>query len=259
MKKLTIVSLFLLALIPLSAQSEYQSGIVDRVQGNDIFVKYDNITRPFTISEKLHINLDSESVTIEVIFPMQTNAKCKLITPDAGKIQSIKKGLIVYDGKPIEKRIVEEKPVEEKVKPEIADSPFKDNGDGTITDTRSGLMWMQYANIALRKMNYNDNRTYCQNLEYAGYNDWHIPTKDEFLTLIELPESNDNIRKLSTYGFIDIQEKYWTSTMVARGGDSFSSIRITQYIYFIVDSNTMRSDGKDNEYYLLPVRSTKKQ
>jgi len=94
MKKLTLLSILIITFIPLWAQSEKRSGIVDRVQGNDIIVKYDNPERPFAVGEKLHVIINNETVTIVVTFPMETSAKCRLYQID---VKSITKGLVVYD------------------------------------------------------------------------------------------------------------------------------------------------------------------
>lgn len=57
-----------------------------------------------------------------------------------------------------------------------------DNGDGTITDRNTGRMWQQ--SITSSPLNWEDACRYCENLRYAGFNDWRIPEKFEYETLV---------------------------------------------------------------------------
>jgi len=63
---------------------------------------------------------------------------------------------------------------------------FKDNGNGTVTDTRTGLIWLKNANPCEAK-NWSDAGTYCASLANgtAGLTDgstagqWRLPSKTE--------------------------------------------------------------------------------
>jgi hypothetical protein len=69
---------------------------------------------------------------------------------------------------------------------------YTNNGNGTITDNVTGLVWQQSTDtdgdgdidIADEK-SYNDAVTYCENLSYAGYNDWQLPTIKQLYSLID--------------------------------------------------------------------------
>jgi uncharacterized caspase-like protein len=71
---------------------------------------------------------------------------------------------------------------------------FVDNGDGTVTDRRTGLMWQQAGsedNLEIR-----DARDYIMGLNRSGlggHRDWRMPTADELKTLI-LDEIVDTMR-----------------------------------------------------------------
>lgn len=63
-----------------------------------------------------------------------------------------------------------------------ASAALVDNGDGTITDTDTNLMWLQDANYAMTSgydadglMNWDTANNWANDLSYAGYNDWRLP------------------------------------------------------------------------------------
>jgi len=54
---------------------------------------------------------------------------------------------------------------------------FTDNGDGTVTDNNTGLMWTQNATpIDGRKMDWYEAVEYCEGLTHANKTDWFMPT-----------------------------------------------------------------------------------
>jgi hypothetical protein len=54
---------------------------------------------------------------------------------------------------------------------------FTDNGDGTITDAATGLMWTR--SDSGTTMNWEQALSYAEKLEYAGHNDWRLPNAKE--------------------------------------------------------------------------------
>jgi ribosomal protein L13 len=62
---------------------------------------------------------------------------------------------------------------------------FVDNGDGTITDRATGLMWQKSGSS--RAKEWKQVRTYVKQLNkgFAGYSDWRLPTIDELASLVE--------------------------------------------------------------------------
>ena len=67
---------------------------------------------------------------------------------------------------------------------------FVDNGDGTIIDTKIGLMWVSKDNGF--PINYTDAVEYCKNLRVGGYTDWRMPTLAELASLYNPSEKNKN-------------------------------------------------------------------
>jgi len=58
---------------------------------------------------------------------------------------------------------------------------YIDNGDGTVTDQVTGLMWQQTMDA---KMTYEDAVKYANESTLGGYDDWRIPTIKELFSLI---------------------------------------------------------------------------
>ncbi len=64
---------------------------------------------------------------------------------------------------------------------------FTDNGDGTITDYATGLMWMQDDNG--EGIPWEDALSYAENFEFAGYSDWRLPDVKELQSIVDYTRS----------------------------------------------------------------------
>lgn len=74
-----------------------------------------------------------------------------------------------------------------------SDGRFIDRGDGTITDTRTGLMWTKedsYVDLG-KCLDWNDSKSYVNWLNTGGYSDWRMPTVKELNTIYEKSKSNN--------------------------------------------------------------------
>lgn len=74
-------------------------------------------------------------------------------------------------------------------------SRFTDNGNGTITDTQTNLMWKKSDSFLDTKKwkNWFTGHEYMQivNLEkFGGFEDWRFPYEDEAYSLFELDKTN---------------------------------------------------------------------
>ncbi|MBI5102577.1 MAG: DUF1566 domain-containing protein [Nitrospirae bacterium] len=86
---------------------------------------------------------------------------------------------------------------------------FIDNGDGTVSDTSSGLMWQQGEGGA---MNWEAALNYCESSTLGGYTNWRLPNIKELKSLVDNTRLNPAIDPI----FPDVHTGqwvvYWSST-----------------------------------------------
>ena len=97
------------------------------------------------------------------------------------------------------------------------------NGDGTVTDTSTGLMWQQAT--APGTYTWEQALTYCENLilnndgqwtsntpnaSGAKYSDWRLPNSNELQSIVDYSRYNPSID--TTYFPGTVASDYWSST-----------------------------------------------
>ncbi len=98
---------------------------------------------------------------------------------------------------------------------------FKDNKDGTITDLKTGLMWMK--EDSGKGMDWDDAIKYAESHVYAGYTDWRLPNAKELQYIVDYTKSPDTTNSAAIDSIFNISpiknEKgqkdfpyFWTST-----------------------------------------------
>ena len=84
---------------------------------------------------------------------------------------------------------------------------FVDNGDGTVTDTTSGLMWQQAETKAMR---WEKALSFCEDIDLGGYQDWRLPNIRELLSLVD---ENGGAPSINAEFFPGCRpHTYWSST-----------------------------------------------
>ncbi len=129
-----------------------------------------------------------------------------------GKVVELKSGEALYGQDGVYKR--------------GAEISYKDNEDGTITDENTGLMWIQTPST--EGMSWADAKKYCDELEFAGYTDWRMPSLKELYSISDFntgwPYIDTMYFKLVT---TDKSEQYWAdnkyvgSTVEGRNNSAF--------------------------------------
>lgn len=97
-----------------------------------------------------------------------------------------------------------------------ARSYTRDNVNGTVTDTTTGLMWQDNATSATT--NWEDANTTCESLSIGAHNDWRLPTMQELKTLVDRSRVNPAINPIFHYvTHTWPSDKYWSSTPFVGG------------------------------------------
>jgi serine/threonine protein kinase len=129
------------------------------------------------------------------------DGKEKGVTPLC--LDNVRKGNInvklIKKGFEIESKIITVKPSEKfnlfvKLRQPIvsSDGRFVDHRNGTVTDTKTGLMWARedsYVHLG-RYLNWEQSKSYVNKLSMGGYNDWRLPTVAELKEIYEIKKSN---------------------------------------------------------------------
>lgn len=85
---------------------------------------------------------------------------------------------------------------------------FKDNGNGTITDRATGLMWQKIASPD--QITWEDSIIGAEALTLAGYTNWRLPNVLELLSIVLWTEFDPCINH--TFFPQTLSDIYWTST-----------------------------------------------
>ncbi len=136
--------------------------------------------------------------------------------------------------------------------PVFVHARFFDNGDGTVTDTRTGLTWEQKTDdggLRDKDNNYTwkEALDYCEALDLGGHTDWRLPTIRELGSLVDLSRWNSSI---DTEFFPNTRASYyWSSTTFVDFSDGAWSVDFN-------DGNGS-SNYKLNDSYVRAVRGEK--
>lgn len=95
-----------------------------------------------------------------------------------------------------------------------ADMTYTDNGDSTITDANTGLMWESIPTP--EKFTWAEAVEYCENLVLGGYDDWRMPSLKELFSISDFgkgwPYLDTTYFKLAS-GIVDKSEQFWSSNL----------------------------------------------
>ncbi len=129
--------------------------------------------------------------------------------------------------------------------PTILPNHFTDNGDGTITDTTTQLIWQKVPNAAA--ITWEQAIGYSENLTLAGFSDWRLPNIKELQSLNDESVLNPSVNT-NYFGTIGIKN-YWSSTTLLPNASNLSNAW-----YWNTQFGITTYDSKTNANYVICVR-----
>jgi hypothetical protein len=118
---------------------------------------------------------------------------------------------------------------------------FVDNGDGTVTDQATGLMWSQDDNGV--GMEWEDALAYAEGAELAGYDDWRLPNVKELQSILEYGKSPNAVDSDDLGPAIDVD--FFNITAVVSGTTAYDP----DYGYFWTSTSAYQNAQSPGYYY----------
>jgi hypothetical protein len=120
------------------------------------------------------------------------------------------------------------------------------NGDGTVTDLNTGLMWQR----GYSYFEWDTALSYCESLTLAGYSDWRMPNREELRTILNYSSTSTLYNEYIFYfpgppkpPFLDY---FWTSS-------AYDKEEQTAWAIFMDFGKAVISNWS-NEYFVLALR-----
>ncbi len=123
-----------------------------------------------------------------------------------------------------------------------AQSGYRPNGDGTVTDQNTGLIWQQIDDGVMRT--WQQAHDYCERLTLGVYSDWRLPNRSELVSIVDFRQDDPAI---DTDYFPRCRSSgYWSSsTHACYPGNAW-------YVNFYI--GWAREANKDRQLYVRCVR-----
>lgn len=100
----------------------------------------------------------------------------------------------------------------------------------------TNLMWQDNVDVTIERRNWSSANNYCQNLNFANYVDWRLPTIIELENLVDFGESNQAINTV----FVNSSNtSYWSSNTKDNLSDAWclnfrdgvTMVRLKSFLY----------------------------
>lgn len=137
------------------------------------------------------------------------------------------------------------------------------NADGTLTDSKTGLMWIRQFKKHAKTVA--EARTVCSDLKFANRSDWRLPTREELVDFINFVKTQTN-----SVDFVTLKETveetgravYWTSSEhiqnpQAQGGFIIQSTSPLIETVTPTGSVVIHGGAEDLSAFVIPVRKSR--
>lgn len=132
---------------------------------------------------------------------------------------------------------------------------YTDNGDGTITDNVTGLIWTQ--ELSTSAMSWSEASEYCESLTIGGYSDWRLPTVKDLWSIRDFsqgwPWVDTDYFHLVGDGSDQRQHHSWSSNAYLVESE-FQNSQVKGSPSFIVNDWTGHIKAMDGNRFVRAVR-----
>ncbi len=125
----------------------------------------------------------------------------------------------------------------------VARSYTRDAGKAVVTDNVTGLQWQDDNTTTPSTLTWDYAITYCTNLEFGGFSDWRLPSKEELETIVDYGKYSPSIDQT----FTNVTSSYYWSSTTDASYTSYAWLVSFNYGY-------TRNDVKTDSYYVRCVR-----
>ncbi len=119
--------------------------------------------------------------------------------------------------------------------------------DGTrkvVVDSTAKLMWIDNFSNVKNRLNHRDATDYCESLSYAGYDNWRLPTIEEFELIVDKTNERSYINRAFKF---NMPVGYWASKAHWRTFWFYAD-----YMFFV--SGTPYYDSRHKKKFVRCVR-----
>ncbi len=134
---------------------------------------------------------------------------------------------------------------------------YIDNGDGTVTDNLTGLMWQKCSmgqtnnsdsgacDGSASQFNWQNAMNQSEALTLAGHSDWRLPNHNELQSIVD---HSTYYPAIDSSAFPNtVSSRYWSSTTCVNNQNC------AWYVYF--DNGYVYNNYKSRSYYVCAVRA----
>jgi hypothetical protein len=144
--------------------------------------------------------------------------------------------------------------------PNAQSSPrFVDNGDNTVTDNETFLMWRKStpSPVVSPAVTWNEALAKCEELNLGGYRDWRLPTVEEWATIIDANNQFPALVEPNPFENVIVNAPYWSSTEYVFGPDYTCDAvgRPLKANVALLYLGYFGQQNKDKKAFVWPVRS----
>ncbi len=135
---------------------------------------------------------------------------------------------------------------------------FVDNGDGTVTDRKTGLMWIKngWRIEFLAAVNWHAALKKCVGFRAGNHTDWRLPTVAEWRSLVDRSVSYPALVEPNPFENIISHMPYWSRSEYAYGEKPATGRVGTRDSYTVMlYSGSFNHQRKTERAFILPVRN----